>query len=201
MERQNNYISISEFAKLKNVSVSAVYKRLDRSLKPFVKIIDGKRYLSADALDFDGIQPVEEGLKNAQANQESPGQAETDARSQSQDKENAVVLVALEALQAELREKNKQIALLQEETKELRAANAEKDKFILEQANRLSILLEQSQELQRNNQILLGAAQKAQDATTPAEAVPEQLETIPAEEPAEPPRPVSFWDRVKEFFR
>ena len=41
----------------------------------------------------------------------------------------------------------------------MRQAAAEKDKFIQEQSKQLSLLLEQSQELQRNNQILLGAAQ------------------------------------------
>lgn len=172
----DDFISVSEYAKLRNVSAASVYKRLDGTLKPYVKIIGNKRYISKKALEIDGYQPVENGYQ--------PGLKEVETEA-SQDKApeqaaapaDTALLIALEALQNQLSEKDKQIERLQNEAVELRQAAAEKDKFIQEQSNRLSLLLEQSQELQRNNQILLGAAhdirarnrenQESQDTASP----------------------------------
>ena len=56
-------ISISEYAQARGCSVAAVYKRLDGTLKPYVKIINGKKFLTSDVLELEGIQPVEPGLK------------------------------------------------------------------------------------------------------------------------------------------
>jgi hypothetical protein len=68
--QQNDYITVAEYATRRGVSVSAVYKRLGGTLAKYVKIIDGKRYLSVEALVEEGITPpvekVEEGLKNAE---------------------------------------------------------------------------------------------------------------------------------------
>ena len=164
--QQNDYITIAEYATRRGVSVSAVYKRLGGTLAKYVKIIDGKRYLSFEALVEEGITPpvekVEEGLKNAE--QTPPA-----------------IQVALEALEKQLAEKDKQIARLQEEAQELRKSNAEKDVFIQQQAGKLVLLLEQSQELQRNNQFLLGVEK---GITPPAERVEEVLnaQDTPGEE-------------------
>lgn len=192
-----DFISISDYAKLRNVSPAAVYKRLDGTLKPYVKIIGNKKYISRKALEIDGYKPVENGY------QQGLKEVETEA---AQDKEPAeaaaqadtALLKALEALQNQLSEKDKQIERLQNEAVELRQAAAEKDKFIQEQSNRLSLLLEQSQELQRNNQILLGAAQgvkarsqekeETQEPATAAEA-PE----VNADTPGEQKKKKSFF--------
>lgn len=192
-----DFISISDYAKLRNVSPAAVYKRLDGTLKPYVKIIGNKKYISRKALEIDGYKPVEKGYQ--------PGLKEVETEA-AQDKEPAeaaaqadtALLKALEALQNQLSEKDKQIERLQNEAVELRQAAAEKDKFIQEQSNRLSLLLEQSQELQRNNQILLGAAQgvkarsqekeETQEPATAAEA-PE----VEADTPVEQKKKKSFF--------
>ena len=164
--QQNDYITIAEYATRRGVSVSAVYKRLGGTLAKYVKIIDGKRYLSVEALVEEGITPpvekVEEGLKTA----------EQTARA---------VQVALGAREKQRAEKDKQIARLQEEAQELRKSNAEKDVFIQQQAGKLVLLLEQSQELQRNNQFLLGVEK---GITPPAERVEEVLnaQDTPGEE-------------------
>ena len=67
--QQNDYITIAEYATRRGVSVSAVYKRLGGTLAKYVKIIDGKRYLSVEALVEEGITPPVEA-------QESPGEEE-----------------------------------------------------------------------------------------------------------------------------
>ena len=70
----------------------------------------------------------------------------------------------LKFLQDQIAEKDKQIALLQKQTEDLQQSNREKDTHILEQANKITILLEQSQELQRNSQYLLATTNKNEQA-------------------------------------
>lgn len=165
--KPNDYITIAEYATRRGVSVSSVYKRLGGTLKKYYKVIDGKKYISVNALVEEGITPpvetVEEGLKNT-------------------DTTPPAVLVALEALQQQLAEKDKQIARLQEEAQDLRKSNAEKDVFIQEQAGKMMLLLEQAQELNRNNQILLGV----EKGITPRVEMVEEPITPPVEEVVPP---------------
>lgn len=220
METNKEYLSISDYAKARGVSVAAVYKRLDGTLKKYVKEIDGKKFLSVEVLAAEGIKPVEYTLNtrlNTQANQGTPGAEETQHAPGSPGTTPPGILEALEALTRQLSEKDKQISRLQEEAAELRQEAAAKDKFIQEQASRLTLLLEQSQELQRNNQVLLGLAQgrtpaqpaevpeeeapagrqyqEAQDTPRPAEH-PAPGEEALAEEATAPARPGGFWRRI-----
>lgn len=202
-KQSSEYISIPEYARRRNVSAAAVYKRLDGTLKPFLKVIDGKKFLSVDALEFDGIQPVENGiqppLKTQEHNRQEPG-----CQDIPQDG-NSMAWKALDALERQLAEKDRQISRLQEEAAELRQAAADKDKFIQEQSSRLALLLEQSQELQRNNQILLGAAQgmkteqrspqEAQGAAQAAEPNESQGEA-PGENRTDRKSHTGFWKRL-----
>ena len=168
--KQNDFITIAEYATRRGVSVSAVYKRLGGTLKKYYKVIDGKKYISVEALVEEGITPpvekVENGLKNT-------------------DTTPPAVLVALEVLEKQLAEKDLQIARLQAEAQELRKSNAEKDIFIQEQAGKMALLLEQAQELNRNNQILLGVekgitprVEKVEEGITP----PVEAQDSPGEE-------------------
>ena len=44
------YMAIKDFANRVGVTPSAVYQRLDRDLKPFLKVIEGKKMLESQAL-------------------------------------------------------------------------------------------------------------------------------------------------------
>ena len=202
--KQNDYITIAEYATRRGVSVSSVYKRLGGTLKKYYLEIDGKKFLSAKVLVEEGITPpvekVEEGVKK-------------------DDTTPQAVLVALEVLEKQLAEKDLQISRLQAEAEELRKSNADKDVFIQEQAGKMMLLLEQAQELNRNNQILLGVekgitprVEKVEEGITPpveevitpqempgepvVEATPASQEEAPPAETAgtEPRR--GFWGRV-----
>ena len=177
MEQKTNsgYITIAEYAKRRGVSVAAVYKRLDGTLKEYVKEIDGKKFLSVDVLAAEGITPVEKGYKpglNTQDAQDAGKPGETEEAPADAAGTNTAFVIALEALEKQLAEKDQQIARLQEEAAEMRKEAAAKDQFIRDQSSRLSLLLEQSQELQRNNQILLGLAQGKGEAPADAQEVP-----------------------------
>lgn len=50
MSQQNEYISIAEFAKRAGVSVQAVYKRVEKDFKPWLKVENGKKSLNIKAL-------------------------------------------------------------------------------------------------------------------------------------------------------
>ena len=83
METNKGFISVSDYAKLRGVSVAAVYKRLGGSLKPYDKEIDGKKFLSVDVLEAEGIKPVEKGIQpgiKPQEAQEHPDQEEAPAQ-------------------------------------------------------------------------------------------------------------------------
>lgn len=47
---QNEYIGISEFAKRVKVSKQAIYQQLDKKLKPYLIVIDGKKKLNIKAI-------------------------------------------------------------------------------------------------------------------------------------------------------
>jgi hypothetical protein len=218
METKTNsgFITIAEYASRRGVSVAAVYKRLDGTLKKYYKEIDGQKYLSVDVLAAEGITPgitpVEKGFIPGYNTQETPDAGkpgESQEAPASQEQTPPVVLGVLEALEKQLAEKDKQIERLQEEAAELRQEAKEKDKFIREQSSRLSLLLEQSQELQLNNQILLRLSQggkietpEAQEAPVEAqdaaqgEEQPASQEEAPAEETAGTERRRGFFGRL-----
>lgn len=47
---EDQYLSVKEFAQVAGVSVQAVYKRLSKDLKPFVKEIEGRKVIDKRAL-------------------------------------------------------------------------------------------------------------------------------------------------------
>ena len=47
---EQEYIGISEFAKRVNVSKQAIYQQLDKKLKPYLIVIDGKKKLNIKAM-------------------------------------------------------------------------------------------------------------------------------------------------------
>ena len=168
------YLTIAEYAKIKGISTTAVYKRLKTSLQPFTTVVNGKKCLLSTVLELDeagGLEPFETKVETVV----NPVAGAVDS--------------AIQALQDQLKEKDRQIERLQEESAELRRAGAEKDKFIQEQSAKLSLLLEQSQELQRNNQILLGYSQ----------AKPKEEEPQAIEPPKEEEVKKGFWRKIFKF--
>lgn len=90
---QNEYLSIKEFADAVGVSKQAVYQRLTGTLKPYVSIKDGVKYLNIRALElYEGDDAVKKLKKN---NQEESNSVQVDSM--------------IELLKRELDQKNKQI--------------------------------------------------------------------------------------------
>lgn len=60
------FLSIAEYAKIKGVSVQAVYKQLNNSLKPYLIIVEGKKKLKSTVLNSEVekiVKPLNQPLK------------------------------------------------------------------------------------------------------------------------------------------
>lgn len=150
-------LTISEFATMTGTSKQAVYQKIKGSLKDFVIIENGQKFIDEKALELPSFKGVEQGCSTLNKGIET-------------------------VLQREIEEKNDIIKFLQKQIEGLQQDIRDKDEHIRQQADSLTRLLEQSQELQRNNQLLLGMAQKpGETAEEPTETV---VQTVP--EPTEP---------------
>ena len=75
------YLIVSKFAEKAGVSVQAIYKRLNKDLEPYVKVENGVKLISEDALKFfsvvqqvkqnNYVQELEETIKSLQLEIES----------------------------------------------------------------------------------------------------------------------------------
>lgn len=92
-------LSIKEFAKLANVSTQAIYQRVDKDLKPFVKIEDGKKTISDEALEL--------------------FQSKTNNQVESNNNRSDTLKGLIDSLQRQLEIKDKQIAEKDEQLKNL----------------------------------------------------------------------------------
>lgn len=147
MDNINDYLTINEFAKLANVSRQAVYKRVDKDLTTYCKVIDNKKMLSKEALELfvstDCKGKVDKFTKNSQ-----PVEQPVD-----------------NGLQGTLDTLNSTINLLKSQLENQYEQLKCKDKQILdlqEQIKTLSQLLQQSNELNKNNQVLLAQINQKQ---------------------------------------
>lgn len=58
--KNENHITVSEYAAIKGISKQAVYKRLNNSLKQFLIVVDGKKYIDRAALSEEENQKLNE---------------------------------------------------------------------------------------------------------------------------------------------
>jgi len=56
----NEYISIKEFASKVGLTSQAIYQRIDKDLKPFLKLVENKKTLNIKALELFGFKVVEQ---------------------------------------------------------------------------------------------------------------------------------------------
>lgn len=190
MENQQ-YISIKEFASAAGVSQQAVYKALNKRLKPYFKLINGQKMLDIKALgDIYGIPHIEK-----------------DEQGIKQDyKGNDKLLINL--LMEQIKVKDKEIADLHE------LLNHEQQLFMIAQ-NKIT-LLEQKQAENEESQVHQNQSEDhrqadpehAENQNTVEQSEPVQSQTPEqrAEEEEQEynlfePEQTSIWERVKKFFK
>ena len=114
MGQDQEYISIADFAERAGVSKQAVYQRLNKSLKAYVKDVDGKKSINIRALeDLYG--------KDSCSRLEQDIQGEFKGVEQGIDQEKEVQLInkLIDTLQDELKSKDEQIREKDLQIKEL----------------------------------------------------------------------------------
>lgn len=190
MENQQ-YISIKEFASAAGVSQQAVYKALNKRLKPYFKLINGQKMLDIKALgDIYGIPHIEK-----------------DEQGIKQDyKGNDKLLINL--LMEQIKVKDKEIADLHE------LLNHEQQLFMIAQ-NKIT-LLEQKQAKNEESQVHQNQSEDhrqadpelaesqnevEQGAPMQSQAPEKQAEEKEQEYNLFDPEQVSIWERVKNFFK
>ena len=145
--RNKELISIGDYAALKGISKQAVYKQLNNKLKPFLIMVDNRKYISVAALSQEEqtkLKEVEQPSQPFQPQVEQPSQPSPTFFEQ------------------QIAEKDKQIESLLRQIETLQGQNTQ-----------LTNLLQNSQVLlAQQNQLLLGATTEenaAKDTQEPQE--------------------------------
>ena len=163
-----NLITIAEYARIRNCSTAAVYKRLNTTLKPYAKTIGKKTYLSRQVLIDEGLKTVENPAEEKTNNKPLNITIENPLQPRNDSTEQATIEI-IKLLERQLEAKDKEIERLHQETYNLQQQLNDAATHNKENTEKLLELLAQANELNRNNQILL--AQTKPD--------PEQLPETP----------------------
>lgn len=139
---EKEFYTVSEFAELRGVSKQTIYQQLNKGLKKYLKVVEGKKLISAEAL------------------KEKFNQSSTNFKPTFKPTESQVEQPIFEILKEQIAEKDKQITELLEQLKQAQ-----------EQNKQLAELLKIEQEINKNNQVLIARAQEPvqipEEAETP----------------------------------
>ena len=172
----SDLLTVAEYSKARNCSVSAVYKRLkspSNNIHNFKVVIDGTTYLKREILVAEGRISQDEPVIEPD---ENPSKTSNEAVEKVEERvEEQVAIIAIRSLEDQLAQKNREI-------EDLNRRLEESLKHEREMTDKMADLLAQANELQRNNQILLAQAQQ-----------PKQIEAAPDPEVVEEPAPKKPW--------
>lgn len=173
----SEYMTVKEFALKANVSVQAIYQRLDRDLKPYLKTFKGKKYISSEGLQLlvkDGSTVIQQEL-NKNDLMKFNGSANNP--------ETELLKDALTTFKEQLEAKDKQISELQA------ALKAEQ-----EHSAQLTTALSQQQALHAGDIQRQLVEQRAEDQT-PTEQTNDS-EPAESETQDQTPQKQSFFQRI-----
>lgn len=170
MSAKKKYLTIKEYAEIRGVSVSSVYKRLNSTLQPFLVTVDNQKMLKREVLKEEGLKDIGGGVEEVSTNDSTPDST------------------AISALKSEL---ERQIRLNEELLEQVR----EKDAHIMKMSEKMMELTEQSHILLQNNQRLMLAQQ---DSPEPESEPEQEPEPEAAAEPPQPEKeqPRGFFSRL-----
>ena len=114
---ESEFLTVKEFAERAGVSVQSVYQRLNKSLKPYLKVVKGVKYIDSKALmEVYGLkveQDIKQGFKG------------------SEEHEKDISEQVIDLLREELKKKDEQISkLMQLVDQEQRLLAAEQQKYL-----------------------------------------------------------------------
>ena len=155
-----NLITIAEYARIRGCSTAAVYKRLDTTLKPYTKVVDKKTYLSRQVLIDEGLTTVDSPEEKEPLKKEPVEITIDNGLKPGQEPESPALLETIKILEKQLEAKDKEIERLHQESEELKRQLNDAVRHNQEHTDKLTELLAQSQELNRNNQLLIAQARQ-----------------------------------------
>ena len=166
-----NLITVAEYAKIRGCSTAAVYKRLETTLKPYSKTVNGKTYLSRQVIADEGLSTVENPGGEKSTGPQRLNITVDNPENTVGNVEESIASQALKVLEGQLKAKDEEIARLHQEIADLKEQLNDAMKHNQEHTDKLTELLAQSNELNRNNQLLL-----AQKEAKQPEQLPERIQ-------------------------
>lgn len=155
--KDGKYITIAEYAKARGVSTTAVYKRLDNSLKRWYRIVNGRKLLLSSVLEEEEETAHTAGYKSRLENQRNVTQTFEEVKTAT---ENAVIA----ELRTQIEHQQAENARLLEEIAAQREAIKEKDAKIIEFAGRFAELANQAQQLHAAEKVIEAKSTAGDDA-------------------------------------
>ena len=162
------YLTVKELSQRLGCTRQYIYKELNNKFKPYLKIIDGEKRLHISVLKCCTIKPQTTSRQQYNVKQldNSCIKVEQQVKQQIRDNEaiqpsilNAnvdfVVNETIEILKQQLHEKDKQLAEKDKQLLNMQNELNTQNEHLRQQSDRLVGLVEQVNELQRNNQVLL----------------------------------------------
>lgn len=194
---EKDYLSISEYSKLKGVSYQAVYKKLNGIFEPFVVVVNGHKMLKKSILDENFFN--KSSTKNFNKTELSSTESSTFEEESSTFEKKGLASSYTQAEIERINRRNEEII------DDLRAQLKDKDAQLKEMSDKIislfetnQRLLENNQSLQLNYQMLLGATTETTNEVVNAdeneESAPAQEETIIEPEIKENKK--GFWKRL-----
>ena len=194
---EKDYLSISEYSKLKGVTYQAVYKKLNGIFEPFVVVVNGHKMLKKSILEENFFN--KSSTDNFNKIELSSTKSLTDEEESLTVEKNSSTSASAQAEIERINRRNEEII------DDLRAQLKDKDAQIKEMNDKIislfetnQRLLENNQSLQLNYQMLLGATA---DATKEVINADENEESAPVEndiinQPEEKQTKKGFWQRL-----
>ena len=145
-------LTVAEFSEQIGITKQAIYKRINKDLKPYTKRVNGILYISSDASTL---------FKRSQEQEPKPPPpyAQTNTPTQPDSNDNRMLL-------EQLKVKDKLIDQLQQTIKDLNTQNHELQLHLVNQSDRFTELLQTQAKLQEYFQILLGKKQLLEQSAT-----------------------------------
>lgn len=142
---KSKYLTPQQFAEMRGVSNQTIYQQMKKGLKAYVITDNGKKYISIEALEIYKSAPI----------QSTSNQSQINFQSTSNQVDLPAIIPENEVLKNQIAEKDKQISLLLEQLNTANAQNAD-----------LTQLLKREQEINYNNQLIIGRQTQMIEAHT-----------------------------------
>ena len=190
-----NLITVAEYARIRGCSTAAVYKRLETTLKPYSKTVGKKTYLTKQVLIDEGLITVENDGSDSNKGYQPLNETVDNPIKPKEEIKDQAIIEAMKLLEKQLEAREQEIERLHQENDTLKQQLNDAAKHNQEHTDKLMELLAQANELNRNNQILLAQARKAEELPQEAsqDKDDEQEENAAIEKKG-------FWQRVKDWF-